>query len=138
MPLQTEPLLSVPSPSGLIAKLDAWIAAQPQPRPTRAEAVACLLARALADETPQAEYRAARIGPGGPVDEWRAEAADDEDAAHRLAQRLKTRLEQRADGYSSDDSVTLFRPDGEIVTVAPVGEWVKRLGGWKVASADLE
>ena len=80
-----------------------------------------------------AAYRASRIGPGGTLDEWRGAASDDEDAAHRLGQHLKTKYEQRAADYTPEDMVTLIRPDGEIVTVARVRELIERLTGWKTA-----
>jgi hypothetical protein len=42
-----DPLLNFRSPPTLTAELDAWIAAQPDPRPTRSEAIRRLLAKAL-------------------------------------------------------------------------------------------
>ena len=42
-----DPLLAFRSPPGLTEKLDAWIAAQPEPKPARSEAIRRLLAEAL-------------------------------------------------------------------------------------------
>jgi hypothetical protein len=130
--------------------LDAWIAAQPEPRPTRPEAIRRILSQALgqlvaepamSDETIAAKtpsaYKAIRVASGGAVDEWQGRAPDDESAAHRLGQHLKTKLDQKVAGYGPDDLVTLTRPDGEIVTVARIREMIERLKGWKTSpSAD--
>ncbi len=129
--------------------LDAWIAAQPEPRPSRPEAIRRLLAEALghrvaelaiSDETVAARpsaYRAIRVAGGRTVDEWQGRVTDDESAAHRLGQHLKTKLDQKVAGYGPDDLVTLTRPDGEIVTVARAREMIERLKGWKTSpSAD--
>jgi hypothetical protein len=78
-------------------------------------------------------YRATRLAGGDPVGEWQGRASDDESAAHRLGQHLKTKLDQKAPGYGPDDLVTLTRPDGEIVTVARVRETIERLKGWKTS-----
>ena len=91
-----------------------------------------------ANARPGPRYRASRIGPSGTLDEWRGEARDDEDAAHRLGQHLKTKYEQRAADYTPEDMVTLIRPDGEIVTVARVRELIERLTGWKAPAATAE
>jgi hypothetical protein len=40
-------MLNFRSPATLTAALDAWIAAQPKPRPSRSEAIRRLLAEAL-------------------------------------------------------------------------------------------
>jgi hypothetical protein len=42
-----DPMLNFRSPPALTAALDAWIAAQPEPRPSRSEAIRSLLAVAL-------------------------------------------------------------------------------------------
>jgi len=42
-----DPMLNFRSPPSLTASLDAWIAAQPEPRPSRSEAIRRLLAEAL-------------------------------------------------------------------------------------------
>ena len=68
----------------------------------------------MADARPSA-YRAIRVAGGRTVDEWRGRAPDDETAAHRVGQHLKTKFDQKVPGYSPDDLVTLTRPDGEIV-----------------------
>ena len=78
-------------------------------------------------------YRATRVAGRETIAEWQARAPDDEAAAHRLGQHLKTRFEQGSPGYGPDDLITLSRPNGEIVTVARAGELVERLGGWKTA-----
>jgi hypothetical protein len=73
----------------------------------------------------------------GTITEWKGRAGDDEDAAHRLAQHLKTKLEQQEDGYTPDDLITLSRVDGAMVTAARAKELIERLHGWKTApSAD--
>jgi Arc/MetJ-type ribon-helix-helix transcriptional regulator len=145
-----DPMLNFRSPPTLTAALDAWIAAQPEPRPSRSEAIRRLLAQALghptaepamSDETIAAKapsaYRAIRVASGRAVDEWQGRAPDDESAAHRLGQHLKTKLDQKVAGYGPDDLVTLTRPDGEIVTVARIREMIERLKGWKTSpSAD--
>jgi hypothetical protein len=41
-------MLNFRSPPELTAKLDAWIAAQPEPRPSRSETIRRLLEKALA------------------------------------------------------------------------------------------
>jgi len=41
-------MLNFRSPPELTAKLDAWIAAQPEPQPSRSEAIRGFLERALA------------------------------------------------------------------------------------------
>lgn len=117
----------------LTARLDAWIAAQPEPRPSRDAAIRRLLEEALAGVAAPGGYRATRVGADGPVEEWRGEAKDDAEAAHRLGQHLKTRAEQGGPA-APEDTVTLTRPDGEIVTVAQVREWIGRLTGWKGAA----
>jgi Arc/MetJ-type ribon-helix-helix transcriptional regulator len=43
-----DPMLNFRSPPELTAKLDAWIAAQPEPRPSRSETIRRLLEKALA------------------------------------------------------------------------------------------
>jgi hypothetical protein len=146
--------ITVRMPPADLSRLDDWIAAQPEPRPSRPEAILRLVEKALGDlpgdpappkETEAAQasnvYSATRIVDHGAVDEWRGRAADDEAAAHRLAQHLKTKMEQGAPGYGPDDSVTLMRPDGKIVTVARASELIERLRGWKTsprADQDLD
>jgi transcriptional regulator with XRE-family HTH domain len=93
------------------------------------------------EKTTPAPYRAARVCGQGTLDEWNGRASDDESAAHRLGQHLKSKIEQGATGYSPDDMVTLTRPDGEIITVARAREFVERLKGWKTsptAAPDLD
>jgi hypothetical protein len=138
---EPDQLVSFRSPSELSAKLDAWIAAQAEPRPDRAAAIQRLLESALAGVSTEphheGRYRATRIGPNGTVDEWQAGARDDEEAAHRLGRHLKAKIEAGAAGYTPDEMVNLIRPDGEIVTMARVKELIERLTGWKTApSAD--
>ena len=41
-------MLNFRSPSDLTAKVDSWIAAQPEPQPSRSEAIRRILADALA------------------------------------------------------------------------------------------
>ena len=90
----------------------------------------------IAAMTPSA-YKAIRVASGRAVDEWQGRVTEDESAAHRLGQHLKTKLDQKVAGYGPDDLVTLTRPDGEIVTVARAREMIERLKGWKTSpSAD--
>lgn len=42
-----DPMLNFRSPRDLTTKIDAWIAAQPEPRPSRSEAIRRILAQAL-------------------------------------------------------------------------------------------
>ncbi len=42
-----DPMLNFRSPADLTAKIDDWIAAQPEPRPSRSEAIRRILAQAL-------------------------------------------------------------------------------------------
>ena len=146
--------ITVRMPPADLSRLDDWILAQPEPRPSRPEAIRRLIEKALGElaggpappEKTEADrasdaYSATRIVDHRAVEEWRAHATDDENAAHRLAQHLKTKLEQGAPGYGPDDSVTLMRPDGKIVTVARVSELIERLRGWKLsprADQDLD
>ena len=138
-PQPSDPLVSVRVPPELSAKLDAWIAAQSEPRPDHAAAIQRLLESALGavstEPHHEGRYRATRIGPSGTVDEWQAEAGDDEEAAHRLGQHLKAKLEAGAEGYTPDEMVNLIRPDGEIVTMVRVKELIERLAGWKTAAS---
>jgi len=86
-----------------------------------------------------APYIATRISAQGEaLNEWQGRATNDEAAAHRLAQHLKTKIEQNAPGYSPDDMVTLTRPNGEIVTVVRAIELVERLKGWKISTDDTD
>lgn len=88
-----------------------------------------------------APYTAIRASAGGTAPEWEGHAADDEEAAHRLAQHIKTKLDQGAAGYSHDDMVTLSRADGAMVTMVSANELIERLRGWKTsptAGPDLE
>jgi Arc/MetJ-type ribon-helix-helix transcriptional regulator len=143
------PIHALRLPEELRTKIDAWIAAQPEPRPSRSEAIRRLLAEALGhavaepatpSETVAAgmpsAYSAIRVASGRAVDEWQGRAPDDESAAHRLGQHLKTKLDQKIPGYGPDDLVTLTRPDGEIVTVAHIREMIERLKGWKTSPSD--
>jgi hypothetical protein len=42
-----DPMLNFRSPPALTASLDAWVAAQPEPRPSRSEAIRNFVAQAL-------------------------------------------------------------------------------------------
>ena len=68
----------------LTERLDAWIAAQPEPRPSRDDAIRRLLEEALAGVDSPGGYLATRVGADGPVEEWSGAAKDDAEAAHRL------------------------------------------------------
>ena len=78
-------------------------------------------------------YSATRVAGHETIAQWQGRAPDDEAAAHRLGQHLRTRFEQGSPGYGPDDLITLSRPNGEIVTVARAGELIERLRGWKTA-----
>jgi DNA-binding XRE family transcriptional regulator len=95
----------------------------------------------VAEKTVPAPYRATRVCAQGALDEWNGRASDDESAARRLGQHLKSKIEQGATGYGPDDMVTLTRPDGEMITVARAKEFIERLKGWKTsptADPDLD
>jgi hypothetical protein len=52
----TEPIDSARLEDEVRKKVDAWIAAQPEPRPSRAEAIERLLARSSPRKPPRAQF----------------------------------------------------------------------------------